>query len=84
LFLHAPVAQLDRASGYGPEGCGFEFYRARQAFQIFEKPFLCIPLYGRISGMTGLCKENGSCLYHNIPCLLRCPAGSVIIENKKG
>ena len=23
----APVAQLDRASGYGPEGCRFESYR---------------------------------------------------------
>ena len=21
---YAPIAQLDRASGYGPEGCGFE------------------------------------------------------------
>ena len=27
--LFAPVAQLDRASGYGPEGCGFELCRAR-------------------------------------------------------
>ena len=27
---NAPVAQLDRASGYGPEGCGFDLCRARQ------------------------------------------------------
>ena len=30
---HAPLAQLDRASGYGPEGRGFESLRAYQ-----EKP----------------------------------------------
>ena len=29
-ILYAPVAQLDRASGYGPEGCGFDLCRARQ------------------------------------------------------
>ena len=27
---HAPLAQLDRASGYGPEGRGFESLRAYQ------------------------------------------------------
>ena len=27
---NAPIAQLDRASGYGPGGCGFELYWARQ------------------------------------------------------
>ena len=27
---HAPIAQLDRASGYGPEGCGFDLCWARQ------------------------------------------------------
>ena len=27
---HAPVAQLDRASDYGSEGCGFDLCRARQ------------------------------------------------------
>ena len=27
---NAPLAQLDRASGYGPEGQGFEFSAARQ------------------------------------------------------
>lgn len=26
----APVAQLDRVSGYGPEGWGFDSFRARQ------------------------------------------------------
>ena len=30
LICFAPVAQLDRASGYGPEGHGFESSSARQ------------------------------------------------------
>ena len=25
-FVRAPVAQLDRVSGFGPEGCRFESY----------------------------------------------------------
>ena len=29
---YAPVAQLDRASGYGPEGCRFESYREHHFF----------------------------------------------------
>jgi hypothetical protein len=29
IHAHAPVAQLDRASDYGSEGCGFDLYRAR-------------------------------------------------------
>ena len=43
----APIAQLDRASGYGPEGLGFKslwvyhffysFFRGRVRLQIFEK-----------------------------------------------
>ena len=28
VLLHAPVAQLDRASDYGSEGLGFESLRA--------------------------------------------------------
>ena len=28
---HAPVAQLDRVSDYGSEGCGFDLCRARQS-----------------------------------------------------
>ena len=28
LIIHALVAQLDRASGYGPEGWGFDSLRA--------------------------------------------------------
>ena len=27
--LFAPLAQLDRAFGYGPKGCGFNSYKAR-------------------------------------------------------
>lgn len=30
FYLLAPLAQLDRASGFGPEGCGFDSCRARQ------------------------------------------------------
>ena len=29
-FLYAPVAQLDRVSGFEPDGRGFESLRARQ------------------------------------------------------
>ncbi len=31
---HASLAQLDRASGYGPEGRGFEFSMAHQILPI--------------------------------------------------
>ncbi len=34
LTVAAPVAQLDRASGFEPEGRGFESLRARQSFRI--------------------------------------------------
>ncbi len=30
LFKNVPLAQLDRASGYGPEGQGFESLMVRQ------------------------------------------------------
>jgi hypothetical protein len=39
LFLNAPVAQLDRASAYGAEGCRFKSYLAytfSPLFLIFE------------------------------------------------
>ena len=29
IFLYAPVAQLDRASGFEPEGCKFKSCQAR-------------------------------------------------------
>ncbi len=37
----APVAQLDRASGFGPEGCGFESCRAHliQSFLYLFFPY---------------------------------------------
>ena len=35
-ILHAPIAQLDRASGFGPEGWGFESSWAH------DKPPACI------------------------------------------
>ena len=34
---HAPLAQLDRASGYGPEGRGFESLRAYQKSSETER-----------------------------------------------
>ena len=33
---HAPVAQLDRVSGYEPEGREFESLRARHILLLFE------------------------------------------------
>ena len=36
-FHGGPVAQLDRASGYEPEGREFESLRARQSFQALTK-----------------------------------------------
>ena len=32
--VDAPVAQLDRASGYGPEGCRFKSYQVHHSFSL--------------------------------------------------
>ena len=40
----APVAQLDRASGYEPEGRGFESLRARHLLGWFHFKLLRLPL----------------------------------------
>ena len=37
---YAPLAQLDRAFGYGPEGRGFESLRARWNLRISVESFL--------------------------------------------
>ena len=37
LSSNAPLAQLDRASGYGPEGRGFESLGARQTILYFSR-----------------------------------------------
>ena len=37
--IYAPVAQLDRVSGYEPEGQGFESLPARQKIQVFGLGF---------------------------------------------
>ena len=37
--LHAPIAQLDRAFGYGPKGCGFDLCWARQGFVLKNGAF---------------------------------------------
>src|SRR4029077_14675996 len=39
----APVAQLDRASGYEPEGRRFDSSRARHFFALFERAALLAP-----------------------------------------
>ena len=35
--VQGPLAQLDRASGYGPEGQGFESLGVRHRSPVFEK-----------------------------------------------
>ena len=35
--LNAPVAQLDRASGYGPEGCRFKSYQVHHLLMIIRE-----------------------------------------------
>ena len=37
LELNAPVAQLDRVTGYEPVGRGFEYLLAHQSFSILTK-----------------------------------------------
>ena len=37
--MYAPLAQLDRAFGYGPKGRGFEFFTARQYLSMFRQVF---------------------------------------------
>ena len=41
LIGHAPLAQLDRASGYGPEGQEFESLAACQKSEPFGFGFFC-------------------------------------------
>ena len=47
---NAPVAQLDRAPGFGPGGCGFNSCRAHHApiTQLVE----CLPLKQRVPGSS--------------------------------
>ena len=44
---HAPLAQLDRASGYGPEGRGFE---SLTAYHLEEKPATVV-----VAGFSCIC-----------------------------
>ena len=41
---HAPLAQLNRASGYGPEGRGFESLTAYQSGMQAMMQVACVPL----------------------------------------
>ena len=50
LDSSAPVAQLDRAPGFGPGGCGFESCRGRQTFVRGTQLILCSRV--RVSTMT--------------------------------
>ena len=38
MALSAPVAQLDRASGYGPEGCRFKSYQVHHFIFLAHLP----------------------------------------------
>lgn len=52
VLKNAPVAQLDRASGYGPEGREFESCPAHEknSFIIIEKTVLFLYLLRKIHG----------------------------------
>ena len=45
LSVLAPVAQLDRASGFYPLGCGFDSCRGRQV-QVRDLPFILLAVSG--------------------------------------
>ena len=49
----APVAQLDRASDYGSEGCEFESRRARQLSPCFYKDFLFLKSFVKRQKLPG-------------------------------
>ena len=47
---HAPLAQLDRASGYGPEGRGFDsltaYHKASKSYDFEDFCFSLVPFWG--------------------------------------
>ena len=50
---HAPLAQLDRASGYGPEGRGFESLTACQIGNLLDcNRFPIFLLFTRVFGVS--------------------------------
>ena len=51
----APVAQLDRASGYGPEGCRFDSYRVHH-FMLFLRDMTA----GSPLSRSWPCRYNGN------------------------
>ena len=72
----APVAQLDRASGYGPEGCRFESYRVHHFYFKFfpsllhfslllSKSYFVLFLYKKSNPaiITGLHAKNVSIFF---------------------
>ena len=48
---YAPLAQLDRASGYGPEGQGFESLTACHLFITLKMPLAKKPVASPFSGL---------------------------------
>ena len=54
MILIAPVAQLDRACGYEPQGREFESLRARQRLYIQSKVFD----YYRSMGLVRPCRHR--------------------------
>ena len=58
LNFYAPVAQLDRVSGYGPEGWGFESSRAYLTRNLsLSRGFL---LFGVVISCEEFAREEGS------------------------
>ena len=65
IFLYVSLAQLDRASGYGPEGRGFESSRIRQQktcnfyYKLFFTLYLCRSAgIGRQACLRGMCEKS--------------------------
>jgi hypothetical protein len=55
---HGPVAQLDRASDFGSEGCGFKSCRDRASTKGVRAPRFCPGVVGVI-GRRGAQASNG-------------------------
>ena len=49
-----PLAQLDRASGYGPEGRGFESFMARQKKETYNYVSFFIGSMSTVGGADSL------------------------------
>ena len=59
-FRNAPVAQLDRASGYEPEGREFESLRARHFFRSGNKQFRDLSSFRRSAVFCTIIAQSGA------------------------